>query len=353
MEMKNSLDFVRVFYNECLKACKKDSYNLILNKHLGDIVYPVAPRRALLERFNDAPIHYLVRPKHVFLLKMYGVTNYTIIDMDIFIKANTDALKILFDDGYFSDVDRDVQESAAFICFFSCLPQKGIPFICDSIFFNWTHHKKYWGTRWWKNLEMAESIRCELPDSHPVLSESVKEKIASIAPVDNIVLVAPEAFTAEELPPRFWQIVVNEIQNSGYKVIMNSGKLEYMFKGTISSFYLSLSLEDVVALGYACAYVFSLRSGLCDVLIGKQDRMYVFYPETMQREYWGLNSLFAVDKNVLEICIRNFNIDDISWEGKNLAVPIRSYLHKEKKKSGWRKLVRIIKKGLRYWKTNA
>ena len=77
-----------------------------------------------------------------------------------------------------------------------------------------------------------------------------------------------------EFPVEFWNTIAEQVHAHGYTIIVNSKKCE--IKHGMSAYDLDLSLSDVVALGLSCAYVFSLRSGLCDVLVGAGEKLYAF-----------------------------------------------------------------------------
>ena len=63
------------FYNDINKLCKTEEYNLVLHKHLGDVFYAIGLKDEF-ERVYGKKLHFIVRPQHEFLMKMYGITNY-------------------------------------------------------------------------------------------------------------------------------------------------------------------------------------------------------------------------------------------------------------------------------------
>ena len=158
-----------------------------------------------------------------------------------------------------------------------------------------------------------------------------------IAPLNKIVLFAPEAATATEFSPEFWSIISKRVHQQGYKIIVNSKK--YKIKHGISAFDLNLSLQDVIALGFSCAYVFSLRSGLCDVLVGARERLYAFYPAMLHRGMNSLNKCFEPTPNVNEIAVWHWKIDKVLWEDEDLTKPLQKHINKLRRKS----IIEIVK----------
>lgn len=339
--MKMQLDYAINTYNKFLSLCKKDECNLILFKHLGDLMYTIALHDDF-EKYYGVPLHYFVKPKHEFLLKMYGITNYTVIDWDDFIRNNEELIKEKIKRENFKRENIDILEGSAFISYFQGLPIKGIPIICDGIINNFFQYKYYWGRRWRNNLGMDEFKANKLPASYPNISN---EKITNI---ENCVLIAPEALTACCFDYEFWEIIINYFQRKGYTVIVNSKDSYYKRLNIISTYDLELTLEEVVALGINCKYVFSIRSGLNDVLIGKGKNMFAFYSANFEREYMGLNKLFEPHEAVNEILIKNYRLHNFTYADKTLEDELNKYLQAQKiKYTNYRKCQLLFKSNKR------
>ena len=87
--MKKIFEDTSIFYNKVVKLCKQNSYNLVLHKHLGDVFYAIASKPFFESQYN-APLHFIVRPQHEFLMKMFGIKNYSVCDLDSLVKKNKD-----------------------------------------------------------------------------------------------------------------------------------------------------------------------------------------------------------------------------------------------------------------------
>lgn len=319
-------EFSRSFKDEVLKRCKPGSYNLVLHKHLGDIVYAIGTKKEF-DRRHQAPLRFIVRPQHEFMMSMFGILDYSVFDIDALVKKN-DALKhSYFGTSFPQPAEIDRLENDLFQALFSCIPRVGEPFVCESTALNdFFSFNKYWAYRWAANMGLHDYFRFSPPVNWPQLSDEAKRKLSAISSLDKIVIFAPEAATAAELPTSFWNVLANAVHDAGYKIILNSNR--YNINYCISAFDLDLSLKDIVALSYECRNTFSLRSGFCDVVAGIGDRLYTFYPSMLRREANGLNKVFKLDSAVNEIVISKWKIEKTTWEGIDLTTRLQRIIDK-------------------------
>lgn len=325
--MKNI--FVRAnlssFYSDIKKLCKKDAYNLVLHKHLGDVFYAIGLKKEF-EKTYGAKLHFIVRPQHEFLMKIYGIRDYSVYDLDSCVRKNFNLV-----DWYFKGVKPTSNQlngldDLFFQAMFPGVPvAKGEPFICDNLINGFLDYDKYWCFRWAKNIGIDDDFKFLIPKNNITLSETAKKALKKIAPIEKIVLFAPEAATALEFAPEFWNIIAEQVHKKGYTIIVNSKR--YKINHGISAFDLGLSLQDVVALGLNCAYVFSLRSGLCDVLVGAGERLYAFYPAQLRREYKSLEFPFDEKTNINEIQVYNWEISGFTWEDIDFTKNLQNYVN--------------------------
>lgn len=346
--MASVMDTVQSYYSDIKKLCKKNAYNLVLHKHLGDVFYAIASKPFFEAQYN-APLHFIVRPQHEFLMKMFGIKNYSVYDLK---KVESDILKQTFP---YMPYARHASHKFDVLCkdVFATLPIKGVPFIVDSERNNFGMFDNYWCLIWMTNMGLGQNFRFFLPQHNLELSPAAAKKIAKIAPLDKIILIAPEAATFAEFGPEFWNVIADAMHKLGYKIIVNSKK--FKINHGICAFDLDLSLSDVVALGLNCAYVFALRSGLCDVLVGCGKRLYAFYPSQGRREMYSLTKPFATNTGVNEIQIWNWKIDKTVCEGIDFTPLLQKYidgLHTNYYKESIKRLCafRKYKPGHAFWR---
>ena len=323
--MRYYFEDARIFYNDVAKLCKKNAYNLVLHKHLGDVFYAIAAKPFFEAEYN-APLHFIVRPQHEFLMKMFGVKNYSLYDLDSLVKKNNDFKELYFNGKSHDRFADDRIENEMFQALFPDIPgNKGTPFVCENLINNFFTYDDYWAYRWSSNMGLNPNFKFLLPQHKPELSKVAKKKLEKIAPFDKIVLFAPEAATFPEFAPDFWNIIADKMHDKGYRIIVNSKKIQ--INHGVSAFDLNLSLQDVVALGLNCAYVFSLRSGLCDVLVGCGNRLYAFYPAQGRREMYSLTKPFATDTGINEIQIYDWKIDKVICENVDFTAELQKYIN--------------------------
>lgn len=316
--------FFRKFYQDVQALCSPDAYNLVLHKHLGDVFYAIGAK-CEFETIHSAKLFFIVRPQHRFLMQMYGITDYKVYDLDSLVKKNAAFREDYFRKAWADHKSLDTLENQMFYALFPSIPRKGSPFVCENMLLNnFLKYPHFWAYRWATNLEVPENFRFEIPRHFPVISNKAISILKKIAPKNKFVLFAPDAETATEFAPEFWNIIAEYVHRHGYFIFVNSKK--YKIKYGISLFDLGISLQDVVAFGLSCSYIFALRSGLCDVLIGAREKLYAFYPAILHREFHSLNKCFEPTPNINEVAIWRWRIGQITWEGENLTVPLQKYI---------------------------
>lgn len=311
------------------ELCPNDAYTLVLHKHLGDIFYAIGAKKHF-ESVYGGTLHFIIRPQHEFLMKLWGVDSYKVYDLDRLVKKNTNLQKYYFDGRKPSYGQYNWLEDTTFQAVFPCVPIKGFPFICDSQLNNFFKYPRYWCYRWSGNMGINETFRFSVPKNEVPLSERAYEFCMQHGGLDKIVLFAPEAQTATELPKDFWDVIAEEVHQSGYTIVVNSKK--FSLKYGICAFDFNLSLEDIVAIGLKCAYVFSLRSGLCDVLVGAGERLYAVSPAILRREDGSLTIPFDCETHCNEIQLHNWTVPPFVWRGMDLQKKLQQVIDNIRKK---------------------
>lgn len=313
---------VRDLFDDIQARCHEGEYNLFLHKHLGDVFYAISLHDAFEKKWGKK-LHYIVNPRYEFLMEMFGVTNYSTYDPKWF---EIEASEAKFPYMPFAP---HASHQYDMMCkdIFSSVPLLGLPFIADgerTNFFWWNH---YWCYLWAYNCGIdIEQYKYPVPRGEVQLSAEGREKLAKIGPVEKMVLIAPEGATAVELGEKFWNVIAEAVHAKGYSVIVNSAR--YRIAHGTSAIELGLSLRDVVALGLRCAYVFSLRTGLCDVLVGAGSRLYTLYPATLRRETGSLHHPFAVSTGVHEVLFYRWKTSPLVWEGEDLTPALQREINK-------------------------
>ncbi len=351
--MRENYNKVLEFVREVEMLCEPNKYNLVLHKHLGDIFYAIACKDVFEKTYKKA-LRFIIRPQHEFLMEMFRIDDYSLYDLDVFVKKNSN-LK----DEYFREINPqsneiDRFENEIFQALFSCIPCLDKPFIAESLINDFLSYDRYWCHRWPKNMGLIDDFKFNIPKNNFTITENVEQFSKSICPLEKLVLFAPEAATAIELPPEIWDSISEIIHSHGYTILVNSKRLK--IKYGLNAFDYNLSLKDIISIGLNCKYVFSLRSGLCDVLVSKGSNLYVIYPAMLRREYKSLSIPFLSNTYINEIQMYNWSISLFQWEGvsiSNVLQPIINRIHRNyikesvKRKISNNKVYDILKNRLR------
>lgn len=309
------------FHREVKECCKEGEYNLFLHKHLGDIFYAVALKEEF-ERRKGKVLHFIVRPGHAFLLDMWGVKDYSTYDVRWIEQEALDASYPFLPEAdpgssfRFDMISKDV---------FLSTPVLGEPFIIEGDQLQFLLFENYWCRQWACSLLGSVDFQYPIPRGKVSLSEGAQQVLRHLAPFDKIIMIAPDATTAIEVPPEIWDTLAEYFHSKGYTVVVNSGR--HRIKHGISTFELGLSLKDVIALGQRCAYVFSLRSGLCDVLVGIGARLYAIYPAQIRREFGSLIKPFSGSTDVNEVQFYRWKTSPLIWEREDLTPLVQEQIN--------------------------
>lgn len=132
----------------------------------------------------------------------------------------------------------------------------------------------------------------------PQMSASFQKKIAQIAPLQKIILFSPTANSVPALPKALWENAAHKLTQQGFQIISNVLEESDCIPGT---HFVPMTMQEVVALAYRCHSVYSVRSGLCDLLALSKNLLTVFYDQSSTLKMYGLKMLFHREKTVEEI----------------------------------------------------
>lgn len=260
---------------------KADCINLASCVALGD-TYIWAGLAKAIEQKYDAPVHFIIKPQYEIVMKMYGITNYTIFTR-------------------FDSVDWDKLKK-------SRRPYKGKLFMAHPTFYN-EYHLMYDALRY-KRLEtdfvtyfkkfagLDESVSFEAPIWCPQISPELKERLGSF-PLEKIVIFSMDANTCAEYEKSFWEKRIEALYRKGYRIFINSAKTA---KWKHAENW-NLSISDSVALAARCHRVYALRSGYCDLIHNFCHDLRIYYNDYADLYIFGLYRMFGHQSNVKE-CVR-------------------------------------------------
>lgn len=140
-----------------------------------------------------------------------------------------------------------------------------------------------------KFLNIAEDSLMQAPKKYPDLSAQLLDRCQNIAPLNKIILISPEATSMQLFPTWFWEDIVKDLIKQGYQPVSN---VINPVNTVAQSTFLKLSSSDAIALGMNCHSVYSVRSGLCDLLYDRGRNLHVYYPSHSSYFLYSLNDMF-------------------------------------------------------------
>lgn len=266
---------------------QNDKYYFLCVAGLGDTMLACGFRKAFEEKYNGK-IHFLIKKSQEIVMKMYQITDFTIINMD-----KLDLIGI----GTQTPSPAKGQIFPAHPCYIPSLKS-----FFNPIYFQYSNVRfKDWFLQF---LKLDKDAQFEEPTNYPVMSDNFKAKVNKIAPVEKIVMFCPEATSVLPLDEIFWEYKAKEMAAQGYTVISNVTKPRKCVTGTV---YLEMTTEEAVTLAMECSAVYSLRSGFCDLIYKKGKDLNVYYTNHAAYYIFNLNVLFS--RNDINEFIDNYGLE--------------------------------------------
>ena len=315
----NKADFIALrnkvpnFLYKLTNLSKQGFLNQVMQRHIGD-TYILCALKSQIEAKYEAPIHYIIKPSHEIVMKMYGITNYTIFDMDSYIIP------------YVKDYIKDPLFLEWFLwdyynSFISSVPAVNNLFIVsetNSFFANYYNkHNDYFKSfiHYWAIAVGLDINKIDIINTNINVPESLIAKIGNID-FNKTILLAPEARSDRMFNKHIWDTICQNLKQKGFIVYENVLDIKNHINGAIS---LNVTPEELVAFGMNCHSVISIRSGLCDLLSSKGKNLYVLY--SLNRIWQHHNKRFLSMK--LTYRFKKFNLPkEIIIDKKRLPILI-------------------------------
>jgi len=253
----------------CQGICMTNKINIISPCGFGDTLILCGFKEAL-EALYGASINFIIKPKHEIIMKMYDIEDYSIQDF-----SEDELYKI-------AEANPIPQKGSLFVAHPLFLNEKGLldAFNKNKISFLNLHRK---------NLKLNDITEFKPPIKYPDLAKKFKQYIETLASLDKIVLIAPEAKSLKGINSHFFEELVKDLNSKGYTVISSVVDKCNMLKGSI---YLPLNLEEAVALSMVCHSVYATRSGFCDLIAPVAKNLTVFYPDIQAYNAFNLRKIY-------------------------------------------------------------
>jgi hypothetical protein len=261
-----------------LAITKADRLNFILPFGLGDTMM-CCGLKEMLETGYEAKIHFIIKSAHTVVMKMYGEDDYSEHD---------------FSESELWGIGRN-----------NYTPRIGQLYVAHPVYSDasglmrqWREGKLTWEQlfRQFFKLEGSHQVKTRPPVWYPE-ADAVMKKTAGFPPTpEKTALLLPEAKSVPSLEQAFWVRLAKRLIKEGYTVLQNHCNEHFAIPDIPD---LPGSLETVLALTTSCNRVYSLRSGICDLIKGRVP-LTVFYPDEL-----SYNQYLIECQNVENILVEN------------------------------------------------
>lgn len=258
----------------------KDRLYFISSFGYGDTMILAGYKNAIEEQYG-AKIHFIIKPEHEVVMKIFGITDYSLKSF------NNSELKAI------AQNNNEIKLGELYIA--HPMFAKGGKEILDAYCkgeFNFLE-------LYIKNLNLSQSAKFQKPIYTPQINKNLENKIKEIAPINKIILLSPEAFSSKTISNSFWEREVERLTSKGFIVVSSVLNKENAIKGTI---YLDLNMEEAIALGLNCADVYAIRSGFVDLFVLFSNKINIVYPDVATYDSCNFGRNFN-NKEVNEIVI--------------------------------------------------
>lgn len=192
----------------------------------------------------------------------------------------------------------------------------------------------------WFSFNIEYPLKFRIPSYEKVTysNEFFREKIGLIP--NKTVLLSPYANSVTGLPIWFWNSIISELHEKGYKVLINSNFYNYL---RAPNFFPS-NETSVVCLNQG-GFFLGVRSGFCDIISTSNCKKIILYPEISKKidisnhrsesEFSSLRIMGLVDEadnNLIEITtplIRNITDKEMNISGTEEYFVALEKLHKQ------------------------
>ena len=232
-----------------------------------------------LEKSLGGRVHLLISSDHEFLMQMYEVSDYSIID-------------------YGGNVlDHIDQNGLSNRC---RKPAKGKIFVanpyshgefrkeCEGFYYGITNIRYI---EWLQDFLGLPRTSFDGPKNIPKLTKRLDEKCRKIGGIENIALICPDSYYLPSLRVRFWESLAEELRRSGVVAICYCANPSNRINGTE---YFDMTIRDAVEIAVNGRGAYMARNGLCDVLFFLAQRLHVFYSSYAVNYIYNLSDCYGL-----------------------------------------------------------
>ncbi|MHC6203915.1 hypothetical protein ACYULU_12070, partial [Breznakiellaceae bacterium SP9] len=242
-----------------LDFIKPGYLNFISPFGLGDTLR-LAGLKSVLERKYHAPLHFIIEESHRLIMDMYEITDFSV-------------------HGFSEEALKRIGEE-------NPIPRPGFLYAAHPLYSDKSGFMEKWDKTPFHVDELFETFLGLDKDTErkPPL------KYPPVLPgLEKTVLLLPDARSVPAVSEWYWRELASRLVGEGYTVVQNYTRKENRIQGVR---VVEGNLEEITAYALSCRKVYSLRSGLCDLLAGKLQRFCVVYPNEHTRIRYSMKRAF-------------------------------------------------------------
>jgi hypothetical protein len=272
------------------RITRPDTLNFICPSGLGDTMY-LASYRAYFERKYGVPVHFIIKPSHQIVMGMYDSDSFSVYE---------------FKENELAGIGRE-----------NNAPKKGGLYVAHPLYSDadllagWCREAYDVKRLFSRFFHIEEGTEPVPPVNYPELSSAMMDSFEFAVPdMDKTALLLPEVRSVKPLNRKYWEKLAKKLRKKGFFVVQSYTKREFGVEDVPA---LPESLDTVAAFAISCGRVYSLRSGLCDLIAHKAKDMTVFYPDVFSYKVYRLPG-----EN-----IRNVLVRDVFAEVKQRGIEVK------------------------------
>jgi hypothetical protein len=240
---------------------KPGCLNFISPFGLGDTLRLAGLKSALEEKYHT-PLHFVINESHRIIMTLYG---YGIDDFSVH----------HFSKEELENIGKEYP-----------VPRRGFPYVAHPVYSDrsglierWEKTPFHVEELFERFLGLEQGVQMKAPCHYP----------APVEGLEKTVLLIPEAKSVPGISDRYWRGLAAQLRKAGYTVMQNYLQRGNGIRGVP---VVEGSLEEVTAYALSCGKVYSVRNGLCDLLLWKVQRMCVLYPNEYTKTVYGMKRAF-------------------------------------------------------------
>ena len=259
---------------------------------LGDTAVLCGLKNVLEARYNSKVV-FIIKESHCCIMKIYGIQDYRVIK-----------------DRRFTAQDGVLKELGKLVPF----PEKGKCFIAhftfhpigellerqvgNRLFTMLDYYLALFGLPWDTRLDSPKNLHQVIEDNWIAVKDKLKEiEIDSNNNELKYALLIPESHSFRGINESFWGMIIDKVREKGLMPITSVTDEKYRLVGVIN---ITGSLDELISLAMKADEIYSVRSGLCDLIWEKGEALTAIYPD-VRSYYWARIKTLFPNSNIREI----------------------------------------------------